>query len=661
MGSGLSSLTVAWDLSLKAYQVFMVAPEDPIAGILLERYSGLLTQEVIEAELNKLKKWGVHIQPSAAVLGNAALVRLQTTYDAVYLGLDALDSDLWPGLKDADGITHITPKLQTTVLTNVFAGGGSDQSLGSPVWQAAEGRFAATSIDRFLQNVSMTAGREKEGPFTTRLFTVMPDIPPSRETGRPIPPKGYTEEEALTEAKRCLQCECLACVQHCVYLERFKAYPKKYAREIYNNEAMVMGARQANKLINSCALCGLCEILCPNDFSMGTLCLEARRRMVRRGKMPPSAHEFALMDMAFSQSDRFSLVRHAPNHPTSRYLFFPGCQLCASAPNQVFDLYNHLQKTLTDGVGLMLGCCGAPAWWAGREELFVETLSGITQHWQTLGMPCIITACASCHKVFREHVKKLPIVSLWEVLLDMDMPIAESIFQGTVVAVHDPCTARFEPAIQEAVRTLLARRQISVEELPLGKDKTVCCGFGGLQEFANPELALETVQRRANESGRDYLAYCAMCRDQLARAGKRTVHLLDLFFPPTKDQDPALRKRPGWSDRRDNRTHLKERCLKEIWKEKPPPMEEHYRDIRLVIAPDVEALLEKRRILREDLQKVICHATQAGSATFYHEETGHLLASYRPDNATFWVEYSVTPSGYVVHNAYAHRMEVHTP
>ena len=61
----------------------------------------------------------------------------------------------------------------------------------------------------------------------------------------------------------------------------FEAYPRKYAREIYNNESIVMGPRQANKLVNSCSLCGLCERVCPEDFAVQDLCLQARRSMVR--------------------------------------------------------------------------------------------------------------------------------------------------------------------------------------------------------------------------------------------------------------------------------------------------------------------------------------------------------------------------------------------
>jgi hypothetical protein len=47
---------------------------------------------------------------------------------------------------------------------------------------------------------------------------------------------------------------------------------------------------------------------------------------------------------------------------------------------------------------------------------------------------------------------------------------------------------------------------------------------------ANPELAKDVVARRAELSNHDYLAYCSMCRDNLARVGKRTMHLLDLFL-----------------------------------------------------------------------------------------------------------------------------------
>lgn len=76
------------------------------------------------------------------------------------------------------------------------------------------------------------------------------------------PAAGLSDAEALAEAGRYLQCQCLECVKVCTYPGQFGGYPKTYAREIYNNQSIVMGERKANRLINSCSLCGLCESVC---------------------------------------------------------------------------------------------------------------------------------------------------------------------------------------------------------------------------------------------------------------------------------------------------------------------------------------------------------------------------------------------------------------
>ena len=68
-------------------------------------------------------------------------------------------------------------------------------------------------------------------------------------------------------------------------------------------------------------------------------------------------------------------------------------------------------------------------------------------------------------------------------------------------------------------------------------------------------------------------------------------------------------------------------------------------------------MLEDRRILMEDIQKVIHHAETTGQKLI-QESTGHCKASHAPYKATFWVEYSPQEDGFIVHNAYSHRMEV---
>jgi glutamate synthase (NADPH/NADH) small chain len=653
LGSGLSSLTVARDLLRKGYSVTLLEPSDQLGGRLLEIHEGLLPRQVIQDEIALLVKLNLNIRLNVRLSPSEIREGLLQDYDAVYVGLDGRFS---PELQTTgSGQIPVQPQSRATDLEGLFAGGSPrPEGTSSPVWEAAEGRWAATSMDRFMQKTSPTAGREREGPYKTRLFTSLEGI----SSLPAVPMKGlqYSRQAAEQEAGRCLQCQCLECVKVCAYLERFGAYPKKYAREIYNNESIVMGARQANKLINSCSLCGLCEEVCPHDFAMQDLCLEARRNMVRRGKMPPSAHEFTLLDMEFSRSDRFALARHQPGHPSSARVFFPGCQLCASSPEQVRRVYDHLRRSFPDGLGLIFGCCGAPAYWAGEEAGFQREVQSFRDTWIGLGRPTVILACSTCHKVFKENHPEIPILSLWKVLQEIGVPEAERHVASEPLAVHDPCTTRHEPEIQESVRRLLDRLHRPVEELRLSRGKTECCGFGGLMQDANPELAREVVARRARESSLDYVTYCAVCRDNLAVAGKRTVHLLDLMFPDPEEKDPASRNRPGWSQRQENRARLKDSLLYELWGEGRGEMEGH-RKIVLHIAPEVQNLLEQRRILIEDLQKVIHHAETTGRK-LVHPKTGHFKASFKPYKVTFWVEYSPSKDGYVVHNAYAHRMEV---
>lgn len=656
IGSGLSGLTAAWDLARKGYGIRIAEPGPRLGGPLRKIPGHRLPEAMLDDELDRLIALGVAAQVNVAVEPREFLEQCLVECDAVFISIEGVPEQDWDLARDGSGRIIVTPLQQATSRPGIYAGGRTDTVGLSPVWQAAEGRWAATSIDRFLQKVSPTAGREKDGPYRTRLYTSLEGVEALPRVAAADLKSGYSIDEAISEAGRCLQCECLECVKVCAYLERFGAYPRKYAREIYNNESIVMGMRQANQLVNSCSLCGLCERVCPEDFAVQDLCLQARRSMVQRGKMPPSAHEFALQDMRFSLSERFHLARHAPEHSQSAHAFFPGCQLCASNPGQVKRLYRHLMECLPGGTGLMLGCCGAPAFWAGQEGEFHRVAEGALRDWEALGRPRLIAACSTCFRMFTEHLPEVPTISLWQLLEEIELPASFASASDRALAVHDPCTTRPYPAVQDAVRRLLKRLEISVEELALNRDKTECCGFGGLMQNANPDLSREVAARRAHRSPLDYLTYCAMCRDSLAAVGKRALHLLDVFFPDPEGGEPAARPRPGWSERQENRARLRDSLTTELWGERQQAMPTYER-IRLIVAPEVARLIDRRHILDEDIRRVIYEAEESGNAAV-HPRTGRMKAFHRPYRATIWVEYSPTPEGYVVHTAYSHRMEV---
>jgi glutamate synthase (NADPH/NADH) small chain len=270
--------------------------------------------------------------------------------------------------------------------------------------------------------------------------------------------------------------------------------------------------------------------------------------MVEQNRMPPSAHDFALRDMQFSNGDQYTLVRNAPGTTTSEYVLFPGCQLGGSAPEHVEKVYGYLRQQLKDHtVGLMLGCCGAPAYWAGQTGQFEATLAAWREHLRALGNPTLVLPCSSCYQVFKSSLPGVELISLWEIFAQQGLP-AEAVPapEGRTVAVHDPCTARYARDVQDSVRDIMQRLGYHIDELPLSRERTTCCGYGGLMWLANRDLAKRVVKRRVEESRADYVTYCAMCRDFFAGQGKRALHLLDLIYD-RGDDTRAERRSPGFS------------------------------------------------------------------------------------------------------------------
>ncbi|HHY27530.1 MAG TPA: NAD(P)-binding protein [Desulfitobacterium dehalogenans] len=646
IGGGLRGLTAALDLAKKGFQITIFEAMDRLGGRLWAYPEQRLPTDVIREELKLLNRPNVEIRVNSPIT-RQDLPSLQEEFDALYI---ALAAGAAPAGNVLGANCSVDKHTSATSQTGVFAGAYMGEP--SPIQAVAEGRRAALSIDRYLQGASLTASREWEGEYISSLFVNLEGIAPLDTVVMKDENKGYSGEEALAEARRCLNCQCLECVKACKYLESYGRYPKKYLREIYNNDAIVKGTRYANKMINSCSLCGLCAEICPHELNMGEVCLSSREGMVRNKRMPPSAYDFALQDMAFSNSEQFQLTRHQPEFSESRFVFFPGCQLSGSAPDHVEEVYALLTAHLPGGMGLMLHCCGAPAQWAGEQEMFQKAMADLVKEWESLGRPQLIVACSSCYSLFKEM---LPVVSLWEVLntLELSLPVHNIPYK---FAVQDPCTTRHEESIHRAVRELLNKLNCQVEELPFSKELTKCCGFGGLMSFANRGLAKEVTVARSQESSLDYIAYCAMCRDRFSAYGKRIVHILDLIFPKA-ERDAAAREDPGFSRRHENRAKLKRKMLREIWRE-ALESERGDRAIELIIREEIRKSMEERLILIEDVQQAIQAAEKSGRK-FINPENGHSLAHHRPSRVTYWVEYETQESGaYLVHNAYSHRMEV---
>ncbi len=618
IGSGPFGLTAALELAKKGFQVTLFEKGEEAGGGLIQAD---LPKEALEADLDLVRAGGVEFSFNEEIKDPTALLN---DHQVVVLATGA-------PMEGTDPASLVTP------VEGLFAGAG----YSSLVEAIAAGKRAATTAERFVKQVSIQAGREKEMDRTTRLFVETSYF----KNEEPVTKRFLSKEEAIREAARCLDCQCMECAKACAFIAHFKRYPKLYLREIYNNLSIALGNRTANTLINACSLCSQCEVVCPNGLDLGEAIQSARKVMVESQKMPPSAFEFALDDMRQANSDKSFFWRHQPGTQSSRYLFFPGCQLGASAPDTVRKTYGYLCQKLEGGVAFMHGCCGIMAEWAGHSKLFEETKNKIKEAWTALGSPTVITACPTCRKTL-EEIFGDRLTDVWNILLEEGLPVTS---KSLPLTIHDACGARYMEETRETIRKILKELGCQVHEPYYTEDKSPCCGYGGLVQFSNADMAMTMTRFAIQDIDETRLTYCMGCRDRFSRAGARSVHLLELLF----DNDQDDRKAPGYSLRQDNREELRRSMLSELWDEK----EEAKQKLKLTYDENLAKLLDQRLILEDDIRQVIENAV-ATDCYIEEKKTGLRIAHKQIGKVTYWVYYSPQGDGWLVKRAYSHRMEI---
>ncbi|MDL2253487.1 NAD(P)-binding protein [Ruminococcaceae bacterium OttesenSCG-928-I18] len=650
IGGGIKGLACAFQLYDKGFKVSLYEKEDRLGG-----HGWLLDAELARLDFALLDDmpWKVHL--GVNLDEKSIREEIMPVYDGVLFATEAAP---------ISGLSWDEQTNQCTSQPKLFWCKHPCPSPYSIIDAVACGRKTATSAERFLKSVSLTASRQREGSYQTTLYTDIDEtVPVDRRVpyskpwprdaaplpGDPAPPKGiYSAEDAGKEAARCIQCECMKCVKQCVYMQEFESYPRAIIHEMATHIDMLVGQKQSGPLINSCSVCGLCTQLCPYDIGMPQSTRGARVHLVENGDNVEATHDFPMRDLAFSNGENYWFWSHGPDQKASRYLFFPGCQLAAVLPELMLPTYQYLRQKLGEEVGIGLGCCGAPAHWAGYDEKKKDELGEILTQWREMGEPTVIAACPTCQQQLEEAEPTMNILSLWQVMAQQGLPATEKQRPRPPLAIQDACGSRHQTKVQDAVRELLAAMGCPVEELAYSRENTKCCNYGGLVAYANASLAQEALAERLSESDADYLVYCGACREQCQRGGKTTWHLLELLFgekqPPTVDI----------SLKRDNRIKVKQDFYQFIKKDAWTPSMEK---IHLIVSEEVRKTLDKRLVLEEDIQRVIEMAERTG-VRLKKADGRRFIAHSQLGIITYWVEYEPVEEGYVIHSAYSHRLQI---
>lgn len=694
VGGGLGGLGCAVKLSQRGYQVDLYEKESRLGGLLWEQVTPLFTADIIEDELQPLfQADGIQV-----FLGHEVRSLDELSCDAVYVATGKNGSRF--GLQSRFAENSLASDRHGVFLSPL----GKKED--STIEALRQGILVATEIEGFLKVARIQQRKDLYERKPSRLkmdlkgiVSKKPELLEASGTprslgmpkemdvlGKPGMPedadapgkpeivdalgsvgaeKPFTREEAVCEAERCLFCGCSTCLDSCEMLAKYKKFPQKVIEDVNATLNVMEGytVRIASRQINSCNLCGSCRERCPSDFDFEEIFLESRRQMQKAGDIPPAYHAFWLRDMEHALSPHAYAVLKKDAY--CLYLFFPGCQMGSSDAGYVCKTYDYLDKCLNH-VGVMLSCCGAPAYWAGDQERFLQVIGEIRAAWKAWGEPVLIVACPSCGKLLGTYLEDCKIISVYEVMASHGFRITGS--KDAVYAVFDPCSSREFAQMQRSVRQVLRNSGMQIEELPNHGKDAQCCGYGGHIHAVDRNLLDRVTEARISTSTADYITYCTNCKDSFAASGKRAAHVLDLLWLVESDgSDGQARKggednlearmrqqAPSLSQRRRNREEARRRMQLRFGISDCPEAE---KKMKLYIDEALAVKMNRELILEEDAQDVIDFCEQDGYKLL-NEETGHYIGHLMQNHMTYWVEYRPEGEGFRLVNIYCHRMRI---
>lgn len=317
-----------------------------------------------------------------------------------------------------------------------------------------------------------------------------------------------------------------------------------------------------------CTLCGYCSFICPQGVKLDQVMKELRlQAATEEGKLPEGINYRPVRShQKYSFSPLFN-ASYIPGNYTG-IIFFPGCSLPAFRPDLTRKTYIYLKEKVK-GTGIMLNCCARPTLDMGDKKTFDKYYKHLRQELEKYRVKKIITACPGCYHTLKVNSPDIEVASIWEILALAGIPETlrkEKIKPDFTTALHDPCPTRSYPAVHDSVRHILKELAVDFAEFKFNRQKTLCCGAGGMLNITNPQAALSWMQKRAAQTEAETIVtYCQECVVSLQKGGKKSLHLLDLVFNPDTLAN-KINRNPGLLARWYNRYKTKKILKREVKK-----------------------------------------------------------------------------------------------
>lgn len=332
----------------------------------------------------------------------------------------------------------------------------------------------------------------------------------------------------------------------------FRNYP--LSGEMYKSKLLVEDIYTEDE-IWSCTTCGACEEECPLAIEYIDKIVDLRRGMVDEGMVPQSLQKplkalekrgnpYGTMEKKradWARDKEFAAeceVKLIENGDTADTLFF--VDSITSFDDNIKEIARRTSKILTKaGIDFcILGKdekdSGNEVVRFGEEMLFQDLKSQNTEAILESGVTSIVTADPHAYNALKNDYKGLPPVR------HISQVIAEAVRSGAlhmkpaldpdkVYVYHDPCYLGRHNGVYEDPRAALdAIEGLRRVELEKSRDRSFCCGGGGLMLFYEPEeetrMGVLRVNMAAEAGANVIVTACPFClvniQDAIKVAGK---------------------------------------------------------------------------------------------------------------------------------------------